>query len=80
MTDNNSTDHTCEIAEVAGARVVFEKLNQISRARTAAGIVIKGEWIIFIDADSKPSKVLFEATAVPMGKRGIIGWRCHGKV
>ena len=59
--DNNSTDHTGEIAEAAGARVVFEKHNQISRARNAPGNAAKGEWIIFIDADSKPSKTLFES-------------------
>ncbi|HEX6156752.1 MAG TPA: glycosyltransferase, partial [Burkholderiales bacterium] len=31
--DNNSTDRTAEIARAAGARVVFEPLNQIGRAR-----------------------------------------------
>ena len=62
--DNNSTDHTGEIAEAAGVWVVFEKHNQISRTRNSA----KGEWIIFIDADSKPNKALFKATAVAMRK------------
>jgi len=67
--DNNSTDRTTEIAEAAGARVVFEEHKQKSRARNAA----KGEWIIFVDADSKPSKALFEATAEAMDKKEIIG-------
>ncbi len=71
--DNNSTDATAKIAEAAGAQVVSEKHNQISRARNAAGNTAKGEWIIFIDADSEPSKALFEATAVAMGKKEIIG-------
>jgi len=71
--DNNSTDSTAEIAEAAGAQVVFEKHNQISRARNAAGNAAKGEWIIFIDGDSKPSKALFEATAVAMDKKEIVG-------
>ena len=31
--DNNSTDRTAAIAREAGASVVFEPLNQISRAR-----------------------------------------------
>ena len=73
LCDNNSTDSTGEIAEAAGARVVFEKHNQISRARNVAGIAAKGEWIIFIDADSKPSKALFKATAEAMDKKEIIG-------
>ena len=71
--DNNSTDSTAEIAEAAGARVVFEEHNQKSRARNAAGNAAKGEWIIFIDADSAPSKALFEATAEAMNKKEIIG-------
>ena len=71
--DNNSTDSTAEIAKAAKARVVFEKHNQISLARNAAGNAAKGEWIIFIDADSKPSKELFEATAVAMDKKEIVG-------
>ena len=71
--DNNSTDRTAEIAEAGGARVVFEKHNQISRARNTAGKTAKGEWIIFLDADSEPSKALFEATAAAMDKKEIIG-------
>ena len=71
--DNNSTDRTAEIAEAAGARVVFEEHNQKSLARNAAGNAAKGEWIIFLDADSKPSKALFEATAMAMDKKEIIG-------
>ena len=71
--DNNSTDRTGEIAEACGARVVFEKHNQISRARNTAGKAAKGKWIIFVDADSEPSKALFEATAAAMVKKEIIG-------
>ena len=41
--DNNSTDHTGEIAEATGARVVFEAENQISRARNAAEHAARGD-------------------------------------
>ena len=71
--DNNSTDRTAEIATACGARVVFEKHNQISRARNTAGKAAKGEWIIFLDADSEPRKALFEATAAAMEKKEVIG-------
>jgi glycosyltransferase involved in cell wall biosynthesis len=57
--DNNSTDRTAQIAAAAGARVVFEPLNQISRARNAGAAVATGEWLVFIDADSHPSAALF---------------------
>ena len=35
VTDNNSTDNTAELAQQQGATVVFEPVNQISRARNA---------------------------------------------
>jgi glycosyltransferase involved in cell wall biosynthesis len=57
--DNNSTDATAEIARGRGARVVFEPVNQISRARNAGAAAAKGEWLIFVDADSQPSPGLF---------------------
>ncbi|MEP6879988.1 MAG: glycosyltransferase, partial [Nitrosospira sp.] len=33
VVDNNSTDNTANLARQAGARVVFEPINQIGRAR-----------------------------------------------
>jgi len=50
--DNNSTDRTAEVARAAGARVVFEPVNQISRARNAGARAASGDWLLFIDADS----------------------------
>ena len=57
--DNNSTDRTAEIAKAAGARVVFEPVNQISRARNAGAAVATGDWLVFVDADSHPPVGLF---------------------
>jgi glycosyltransferase involved in cell wall biosynthesis len=57
--DNNSTDRTAEIARAAGARVVFEPHNQISRARNTGAAGAVGEWLLFVDADSSPSAGLF---------------------
>ena len=57
--DNNSTDRTAEIAAAAGARVVFEPVNQISRARNAGAAQATGEWLLFVDADSYPTRELF---------------------
>ena len=61
--DNNSTDRTAELARAAGATVVFEPVNQISRARNTAAKAATGDWIIFVDADSKPSRELFADVA-----------------
>src|SRR5712691_6897567 len=61
--DNNSTDRTAEIAKEAGAEVVFEPVNQISRARNAGAARAGGDWIFFVDADSYPSVELFREAA-----------------
>lgn len=68
--DNNSTDRTAEIARAAGARVIFEPINQISRARNAGASGASGDWLIFVDADSHPSDGLFAdvADAIQSGR------------
>jgi glycosyltransferase involved in cell wall biosynthesis len=58
--DNNSTDRTSEMARAAGARIVFEPVNQISRARNAGANAASGDWLVFVDADSSPAPALFE--------------------
>jgi glycosyltransferase involved in cell wall biosynthesis len=62
--DNNSTDRTAEIARAAGAKVVFEPVNQIARARNCGAAAASGDWFIFIDADSHPNPALMEDVAV----------------
>ena len=61
--DNNSTDRTSELARAAGARVVFEPLNQIARARNSGAAAAAGDWLVFVDADSHPSAELFAEVA-----------------
>jgi glycosyltransferase involved in cell wall biosynthesis len=56
--DNNSTDGTAAIAREAGAEVVFEPVNQISRARNTGAARATGEWLLFVDADSHPNRDL----------------------
>jgi glycosyltransferase involved in cell wall biosynthesis len=52
VVDNNSRDRTAELARAAGATVVFEPINQISRARNEGARIATGDWFLFIDADS----------------------------
>lgn len=61
--DNNSTDRTAEIAGNAGVRVVFEGVNQIARARNRGAAAATGDWLVFVDADSRPSMELFDEVA-----------------
>ena len=63
--DNNSTDQTAAIAGAHGAQVIFESINQISRARNTGATLATGDWLLFLDADSPPSRELFaDLTAV----------------
>ena len=70
--DNNSTDHTADIARAAGAKVVFEPVNQIGRARNSGASAAMGDWLIFVDADSHPGAELFEEVAVQIESGGCL--------
>ena len=62
VTDNNSTDRTAAIAEAAGARVVFEKHRQISRARNTGAKHATGNYLIFLDGGTTLSPGLLKQT------------------
>lgn len=52
VSDNQSTDRTVELAQMLDAIVVTEPERQISRVRNAGAKEAKGDWFLFIDADS----------------------------
>lgn len=60
VVDNNSSDDTALIANERGVRVVFEPINQISRARNRGVVEANGENLIFLDADTKVSHELLK--------------------
>jgi glycosyltransferase involved in cell wall biosynthesis len=78
--DNNSHDRTAQIARAAGATVVFEPVNHISRARNSGAAAATGDWLVFVDADSHPSAGLFADMAKEIqsgtccGGGATIGW------
>lgn len=71
--DNNSTDGTGELAKNLGATVAYEPINQISRARNKGAQASKGEWLIFIDADSRPTKELFHCVVREIRSEKTVG-------
>jgi glycosyltransferase involved in cell wall biosynthesis len=69
--DNNSTDATAATARATGAIVVFEPVNQIARARNTGAAAATGNWLVFVDADSRPTAALFGEVS-----EQIISGRC----
>jgi glycosyltransferase involved in cell wall biosynthesis len=65
--DNNSTDRTADVAAAAGAIVVFEPVNQIGRARNTGAARATGDWLLFIDADSFPTRELCADVVAAVG-------------
>lgn len=71
--DNNSTDRTAALAREGGARVVFEPVNQISRARNTGARAARGRFLVFVDADTVvPPRLLDRAL------RGLAEGRLSG--
>lgn len=64
--DNNSSDNTAELAREQGATVVFEPVNQISRARNSGARHASGKYLIFVDADTYISIQLLNAALESM--------------
>jgi glycosyltransferase involved in cell wall biosynthesis len=71
--DNNSTDATPRLAQEAGAQVVFEPVNRISLSRNAGAAAAAGDWLLFIDADSRLSAATLRAMLA-----AAAGGRCAG--
>ena len=78
--DNNSTDRTAELSRAAGARVVFEPVNQIARARNCGAAAASGDWLVFIDADSHPSADLLAEVAEQIETGRCLAGGCTVKV
>ncbi|MBL9138458.1 MAG: glycosyltransferase [Verrucomicrobiales bacterium] len=70
--DNNSTDRTSELAREWGAKVVFEPVNQIGRARNCGAAAARGDWLLFLDADSVPTPELFAAAEAVVAQGRVL--------
>jgi len=62
--DNNSTDRTAEIARAAGRKPLCSSRSIKSPAPgIPAAAAATGDWLIFVDADSRPNAGLFAEVA-----------------
>jgi len=52
VVDNDSQDHTADVAQGLGATVVQEPIRNIARARNTGARVAEGDVLLFLDADT----------------------------
>lgn len=77
VVDNNSSDDTAKIAKEQSVKVIFESINQISRARNAGARTAQGRYLIFVDADTIiPTALLQQALNNLEGEKIIGGGAC----
>jgi glycosyltransferase involved in cell wall biosynthesis len=72
VVDDASTDATPEIAAQAGAKVVRINRRQIAAARNAGGRAAQGDYLFFVDADTRinPAHVIDAIAAMDAGYAG----------
>lgn len=70
--DNGSTDATSKIAKKHADLVVYEKIPHISKARNLGARASNGEFLIFIDSDTKITKKLMKYTLLKLKTKKIV--------
>jgi glycosyltransferase involved in cell wall biosynthesis len=74
--DNNSTDSTTVLAKQTGVKVVFEKINQFSKARNTGASIASGNWLVFIDADTFLRPLVLENIVQSINSNNYAGGSC----
>jgi glycosyltransferase involved in cell wall biosynthesis len=72
VADDASTDPTADVARELGARVVSVYHRQISATRNAGARAARGEFLIFVDADTVVTEAVVHAAAAAM-RCGAVG-------
>ena len=71
--DHASTDGTRGIARALSAHVVHEPERRIARARNAGAAALRGRFLIFVDADTRPSAELLRASLSRLHSGAVCG-------
>ncbi len=78
VADDGSTDETASIAERHGARVVKVAHRQIAATRNSGAQEAKGEFFIFVDADTIVNETVVRAALEAMRKGAVGGGAAVG--
>lgn len=73
VADNASTDATAAVADAAGCRVVTVPERVIAAARNAGAAAATGEWLAFVDADSRVHPEVFVAIDAALNDPRVLG-------
>ena len=73
VVDNASTDSTGQIATRMGARVICEEKRQIARAKNTGAGHARGDFLVFVDADTTLEGDILEKVCVVLSKGDVIG-------
>ena len=75
VADDASTDSTSTIAQARGTRVISVNCRQIAATRNAGARAAAGEFLIFVDADTKVTQQVVQAAVAAM-RKGAVGGGC----
>jgi glycosyltransferase involved in cell wall biosynthesis len=73
VVDNGSSDTTAELARGHGARVLFEPVRNVSRARNVGACSASADVLAFIDADTIVPETLLSRIAQEISNRRCLG-------
>ena len=72
VANDNSNDATAQVAEAGGARVVTVHKRQIAGTRNEGAKAARGEWLVFVDADTQISEAVLRGVIEAL-RAGAVG-------
>jgi len=75
VVDGGSSDRTVEVAEAHGCDVINRRMESFAAQRNLASRLARGDWVLSIDADERPTPELVEEIRQSIAHGGYAGFR-----